>query len=87
MKIVRVDKLKHHFEHVVDVKLFTVPNILMIIETFTEEVPDDLIDRKVIEALFETYCVGECAVCAQSKDHGTVCGLTDTPPNVLGGDP
>ena len=87
MKIVRVDKLKHHFEHVVDVKLFTVPNILTIIETFTEEVPDDLIDRKVIKDLFACYCEADCATCAQSKDDDYACGLMDTPPNVLGGDP
>ena len=87
MKIVRVDKLKHHFEHVVDVKLFTVPNILTIIETFTEEVPDDLIDRKVIKALFGTYCEGDCTTCAQHNNDEEACGLMDTPPNVLGGDP
>lgn len=40
MKIVNYEKLKRHFETVVDVKLFTVPNILTIIETFTEDLPD-----------------------------------------------
>lgn len=39
MKIVRADKLKHHFENVVDVKLFTPAEICTIIDTFTEEVP------------------------------------------------
>lgn len=87
MKIVRADKLKHHFEHVVDVKLFTVPNILTIIETFTEEVPDDLIDRKVIKDLFAVYCEGDCTTCAQHNDDDEVCGMMDSPPNVLGGDP
>ena len=38
MKIANADKLKKHFESVVDVKLFTVPNILTIIETFSSEV-------------------------------------------------
>ena len=40
MKIVNYEKLKRHFENVVDVKLFTVPNILTIMETFTEDLPD-----------------------------------------------
>lgn len=39
MKIVRADKIKHHFENVVDVKLFTPAEICTIIDTFTEEVP------------------------------------------------
>lgn len=40
MKIANADKLKHHFEHVVMVKLFTVPEILTIIDTFSEEIPE-----------------------------------------------
>ena len=40
MKIVNYEKMKRHFEHVVDVKLFTIPNILTIMETFTEDLPD-----------------------------------------------
>ena len=40
MKIVNYEKMKRHFENVVDVKLFTVPNILTIMETFTEDLPD-----------------------------------------------
>ena len=39
MKIGRADKIKHHFENVVDVKLFTPAEICTIIDTFTEEVP------------------------------------------------
>ena len=39
MKIVRADRLKHHFENVVDVKLFTPAQICTIIDTFTEEFP------------------------------------------------
>lgn len=35
MKLANADKLKYHFEHVVMVKLFTVPEILTIIDTFT----------------------------------------------------
>ena len=40
MKIANADKLKKHFESVVDVKLFTVPNILTIIDTFSVEVQE-----------------------------------------------
>lgn len=40
MKIVNYEKMKRHFENVVDVKLFTIPNILTIMETFTEDLPD-----------------------------------------------
>lgn len=40
MKIVNYEKMKRHFEHVIDVKLFTVANILTIMETFTEDLPD-----------------------------------------------
>ena len=40
MKIANADKLKHHFEHVVMVKTFTVPEILTIIDTFSREIPE-----------------------------------------------
>lgn len=40
MKIANADKLKKHFESVVDVHLFTVPTILTIIDTFSSEAPD-----------------------------------------------
>ena len=39
MKIANADKLKKHFESVVDVHLFTVPTILTIIDTFSEDEP------------------------------------------------
>ena len=39
MKIVRSERLKRHFENVVDVKLFTPAQICTIIDTFTEELP------------------------------------------------
>ena len=46
MKIANADKLKQHFESVVDVHLFTVPTILTIIDTFSSEVDEnDLISR------------------------------------------
>ena len=41
MKIANADKLIHHFENVVDVKLFTVPEIVTIIKNFSIEVPED----------------------------------------------
>ena len=40
MKIANADKLKKHFENVVDVHLFTVPTIQTIIDTFSSEVPE-----------------------------------------------
>ena len=40
MKIANADKLIHHFENVVDVKLFTVPEIVTIIESFSMEIPE-----------------------------------------------
>ena len=40
MRIANADKLKEHFEHVVMVKLFTVPEITTIIDTFSSEVPE-----------------------------------------------
>ena len=41
MRIANADKLKDHFEHVVMVKLFTVPEILTIIDTFSVEINED----------------------------------------------
>ena len=41
MKIANADKLIHHFENTVDVKLFTVPEIVTIINTFSIEFPED----------------------------------------------
>ena len=41
MKIADADRLKKHFENVVDVKLFTVHNILTIIDTFSIEIPEE----------------------------------------------
>ena len=73
MKIVNYEKLKRHFETVVDVKLFTVPNILTIIETFTEDLPDavsrddirsgkflgtDIIARKSSKDMMSVYQTG-----------------------------
>lgn len=40
MKIANADKLIHHFESCVDVKLFTVPEIVTIIESFSMEIPE-----------------------------------------------
>ena len=40
MKIANADKLKQHFENVVDVKLFTPAQICTIIDTFSTEVKE-----------------------------------------------
>ena len=40
MKIANADKLKDHFENVVDVKLFTPAQIITIIDTFSVEVQE-----------------------------------------------
>jgi len=40
MKIADSDRLIKHFENVVDVKLFTVPQIVTIIENFSVEIPE-----------------------------------------------
>jgi len=50
MKIANADRLIHHFETVVDVHLFTVPEIITIIETFTREIPDGAVAREDIRA-------------------------------------
>ena len=43
MKIANADKLIHHFENTVDVKLFTVPEIVTIIKSFSEEIKSDTV--------------------------------------------
>lgn len=50
MNIANSDKLIHHFQHVVDVKLFTPAQIITIIENFSVEIPDGAIDRRDIKA-------------------------------------
>lgn len=54
MKIVNYEKMKRHFEHVIDVKLFTVPNILTIMETFTEDLPDAVARDDIRSGKFTT---------------------------------
>ena len=41
MKIADTDRLIHHFENTVDVKLFTVPEIVTIIKSFSVEIPEE----------------------------------------------
>ena len=41
MLIANANRLIHHFENVVDVKLFTPAQIITIIETASVEIPDD----------------------------------------------
>lgn len=81
MKIANADKLKQHFENVVDVKLFTVPNILTIIDTFSSEVDEnDLISRSALKELpFEKVIhtdFGDTAIPIEEIDNA---------PAVLGG--
>ena len=40
MKIANAEALKHHFENLVDVKLFTPAQILTIIDTFSITIPE-----------------------------------------------
>lgn len=40
MKIANSDRLIHHFESCVDVKLFTIPEIVTIIKSFSVEIPE-----------------------------------------------
>lgn len=41
MKIANADKLIQHFESCVDVKLFTVPEIVTIINSFSLDIPEE----------------------------------------------
>lgn len=56
MNIADADKLKKHFDTVVDVKLFTVPTIQTIINTFSCDIPegDLLVFRKEGENIIIT---------------------------------
>ena len=81
MRIANADKLKDHFEHVVMVKLFTVPEILTIIDTFSSEVDEnDLISRSALKELpFEKVIhtdFGDTAIPIEEIDNA---------PAVLGG--
>jgi hypothetical protein len=40
MKIANTDRLIHHFESCVDVKLFTIPEIVTIVKSFSVEIPE-----------------------------------------------
>ena len=40
MKIANADKLIHHFENVVDVKLFTPAQIITLINRFSTDIPE-----------------------------------------------
>ena len=62
MKIANADKLKHHFENVVDVKLFTPAQICTIIDSFSIEIPEEAqivmprhLGRKMIYKQLEKY--------------------------------
>lgn len=55
MKIANADKLKEHFEHVVMVKLFTVPEILTIIDRFSMNMA--ITDDERLLSLNEEYVI------------------------------
>ena len=56
MRIANADKLKEHFEHVVMVKNFTVPEILTIIDTFSSEVDEnDIISRNKAKEMIKGW--------------------------------
>lgn len=64
MKIANADKLKEHFENVVDVKLFTPAQILTIIDTFSVEVGEGEWLPTTRKNIFDeqTSCF-ECSIC------------------------
>lgn len=65
MKIANADKLKKHFESVVDVHLFTVPTIQTIIDTFSEDEPKvgEWIYQENSEDLYGNKTIYECSNC------------------------
>ena len=86
MKIANADKLKKHFENVVDVKLFTVPEICTIIDTFSTEVPDnDPISRGEIYRKVKTECNPYGAPTIDYEGGNKLLGYIDRMPDVFGG--
>lgn len=82
MKIVNADKLIKHFENVVDVHLFTVPNILTIIDTFSVEVPDG---TKIISANELNENIQKSYLTQGEKR--LLCHKVDKAPDIFGGEP
>lgn len=96
MKIANAEKLKEHFENVVDVHLFTVPEILTIIETFTREIPDGAVAREDIRAgKFRPETIkmlmrenGKTMLAIyQTGWNDALDAVADKAPDVFGGDP
>ena len=96
MKIANAEKLKEHFENVVDVHLFTVPEILTIIETFTREIPDGAVAREDIRAgKFRPEAIkmlmrenGKTMLAIyQTGWNDALDAVADKAPDVFGGDP
>ena len=86
MKIANADKLKKHFENVVDVKLFTPAQICTIIDTFSSEVnEEDLISR---EKLLERFA-GKVRTIDENEHHfhydENVIATISNAPSVFGG--
>lgn len=90
MKIANADKLIYHFEHVVMVKNFTVPEILTIIDTFSSEVDEnDLISRNEAKEMIkgwkdmDDYYTNEDCVDIPIEEAYDM--IDQTPPAKLGG--
>lgn len=86
MKIANADKLKKHFENVVDVKLFTPAQICTIIDTFSSEVDEeDLISRKRMgqEVFNHNYLVPVLE--NENEVLGEVLQMIHKAPSVFGG--
>lgn len=77
MKIVNYEKMKRHFENVVDVKLFTVPNILTIMETFTEDLPDAVARDDIRSGRFLSLTLPECKRDLNTKSTVYMTGWND----------
>ena len=85
MRIANADKLKDHFEHVVMVKLFTVPEILTIIDTFSKTVPEDDTISRI--ALRQAVCDGEEILWESFDDNDKIVRkkYIDEAPDIFGG--
>lgn len=77
MKIANADKLKHHFEHVVMVKNFTVPEILTIIDTFSKEVSEGKWLDQIEPFGYSEFKVACCDQCHESYVLNDEWGIDD----------
>lgn len=96
MNIANSDKLIHHFQHVVDVKLFTPAQIITIIENFSTEIEDGAIKREDIkkckineEIIFKNERGNNKTMTAiyQMGWNDALDAVADKAPDVFGGKP